>query len=78
MSGDSCPTGVIPGLTPQMGTPGDQGSVGPPPSLATMGRADPDQQFAQRLFFLKDIHNFPTFPRRDGKRTCVGESLLPP
>ena len=68
-----------PRADPPDGDSGGPGVCGPPHLLwPPWGRADPDQQFAQRLFFLKDVHNFPTFPRRDGKRTCVGESLLPP
>ena len=51
MSGGSCPTGVVSGLTPQMGTWGDQGSAGPPLSLPTMGKGWSRPAVCSETFF---------------------------
>ena len=78
MSGDSGPAGASPGLTQQMGTWGDQGSPGPLPALATMGKGWSRPAVCPDTLSLKDIHDFSIFPRGDGKRTSVCEPLLLP
>lgn len=63
MSGDSCPTGASPGLTQQMGTWGDQGSPGPLPALATMGKGWSGPAVCTDILSVKDVHDFSIFPR---------------